>query len=155
MELSWFVWAIIGALGIGAFNTLLEGTKESVPQGLVYKHMFLSILLIFSGILSLFILIFYRVTHKKQFNILVLKTLKPPFLLYLVPSVIMLGYLIANLLALVKGGGVAMVIINLNMFVTIIAGALLFKDKITLKMAIGIIVSALGAAYVGYEKSKL
>ena len=67
----------------------------------------------------------------------------------------MIIYLISNLLALVEGGGVAMVIINLNTIITIIAGVLLFKDKLNFGMIVGIIISVLSAAFIAYEKSKL
>ena len=60
MDLPWLVWAIIGAFGVGAFNAYLEGTRNSVPQGLVYKHIYLSIVLIIAGIFSAFTLLFYN-----------------------------------------------------------------------------------------------
>ena len=155
MKSAWVFWASLGALGVGTFNTFLAGTKDSIPQGVAYKHMYLSILLIFAGLLSVLVLLYYRFTQKKKFDILVSKTLKPPFTLYILPSIIMLIYLISNLLALVEGGGVAMVIINLNTIITIIAGVLLFKDKMNFSMIIGIIISVLSAAFIVYEKSKL
>ena len=155
MDSAWVFWASLGALGVGAFNTFLAGTKDSIPPGVAYKLMYLSILLIFAGLFSVLILLYYRFTHKKKFDILISKTLKPPFTLYILPSIIMIIYLISNLLALVEGGGVAMVIINLNTIITIIAGVLLFKDKLNFGMIVGIIISVLSAAFIAYEKSKL
>lgn len=155
MDLAWVFWSVLGALGVGTFNIFLTASKDSIPKGVSYKHMYLSIILMFAGLFSGFVLLYYRLFQKKKFDTLISKTLKPPYTIYILPSIIMIVYLIANLLALVSGGGVAMVIINLNMIITIIAGVLLFKDKINIKIIIGIIISLLSAAFIVYEKSKL
>ena len=63
--------------------------------------------------------------------------------------------MLADLIALSEGGGIVMGVINLNVFVTLIGGALIYGDKINAK----IILSLLGAfgliSYATYESSLL
>ena len=58
-----------------------------------------------------------------------------------------------NILALNGGGGIAMGIINLNMFVTLALGVMLLGDKINSKVIIGGLIAGLSISYAAYESS--
>ena len=64
-------------------------------------------------------------------------------------------YLITNTLALAQGGGIAVSIINLNMFVTILAGVLLFNDKINNVIIVSMIVAFISIGVAAYENYRI
>lgn len=73
----------------------------------------------------------------------------------LFPAVCLCTYLMTNTLALSGGGGVAMAIINLNMFVTLLAGAYLYHDRINAKIIGFMLVGVFGLNMAVYESSLL
>lgn len=153
--MTWEIYAILSIFGVGIFNSFLEGTRESVPKEFEYKHMFLCIMLIVCGVISAIILFYYYFTKNKSFNKLLGKSSKFKLYMAVIPAILLCGYLVTNTLALSNGGGIAMSLINLNMFVTLFLGYFLFKDKLNLKIIIAAFVAAGGAAFAAYESKKL
>lgn len=155
MKVSWVVFAIMSLFLVGSFNSFLEATKETVPKGFVSKHMYLCSILVFAGLLASIMLIYYSIYNPQEFKTLFTTHQKFPYLKIIIPGAILFTYLITNTLALSNGGGFAIAIINLNMFVTILAGVYLFKDKINYKIILSLIVGIIAIAFGAYESYKL
>lgn len=153
--MPWEIYAIFSALAVGSFNTFLEGTKYSVPKEFEYKHMFLCVLVIIAGIISAIILSYYYIAKNKQFNKLLGKSGSLKLYQAFIPAVLLSLYLVTNTLALNGGGGIAMGIINLNLFVTLFLGYFIFKDKLNFKIVLSALVAFFGIAYASYESKKL
>ena len=82
--------------------------------------------------------------------------IKPSYYLTVImPAIILFSYLITNTLALAQGGGIAVSIINLNMFVTILAGVLLFNDKINNVIIVSMIVAFISIGVAAYENYRI
>lgn len=152
--INWLVPAVAGALLIGIYNLLLEGGGKAVGSDRNAKSAYMMMIMVCAGVYAAFILMYFKVT-KPESLAKATKTVKSGYWKVLLPGLICVAYMLADLLALSEGGGIVMGIINLNVFVTLIGGALLYGDKINTK----IIVSLLGAfgliSYATYESSLL
>ena len=152
--INWLVPALAGALLIGIYNLLLEGGGKAVGSDRNAKSAYMMMIMVCAGVYAALILMYFRVTKPESLS-KATKTVKSGYWKVLLPGLICVAYMLADLLALSEGGGIVMGIINLNVFVTLIGGALLYGDKINTK----IIVSLLGAfgliSYATYESSLL
>tara|TARA_A100001011_G_scaffold255115_1_gene263395 strand:- start:104 stop:571 length:468 start_codon:yes stop_codon:yes gene_type:complete len=152
--INWLVPAVAGALLIGIYNLLLEGGGKAVGSDRNAKSAYMMMIMVCAGVYAALILMYFKVT-KPESLAKATKTVKSGYWKVLLPGLICVAYMLADLLALSEGGGIVMGIINLNVFVTLIGGALLYGDKINTK----IIVSLLGAfgliSYATYESSLL
>lgn len=152
--INWLVPALAGALLIGVYNLLLEGGGKSVGSDRNAKSVYMMMIMVCAGIYAALIIMYFKAT-KPQSVAKAIKTVKSGYWKVLLPGLICVAYMLADLLALSEGGGIVMGIINLNVFVTLIGGALLYGDKINAK----IIISLMGAfgliSYATYESSLL
>lgn len=152
--INWLAPAIAGALLIGIYNLLLEGAGKAVGSDRNAKSVYMMMVMVCAGIYAALILMYFKTT-KPQSVAKAIKTVKSGYWKVLLPGLICVAYMLADLLALSEGGGIVMGIINLNVFVTLIGGALLYGDKINAK----IIISLMGAfgliSYATYESSLL
>lgn len=151
--MEWVSYALASTFGVGTYNSFLEGAKKILPNDIIHKHIYISSILSVAGFISSFILLFYYKNHHKTFVSVYQKHLHSYHVI--IPAVILVGYMITNLMALTKGGGIAMVIINLNMFVTIIAGVYLFEDKINIKIILSMIAAIIAISYGALESNKI
>lgn len=152
--INWLAPAIAGALLIGVYNLLLEGGGKAVGSDRNAKIVYMMMIIVCAGIYAALILMYFKAS-KPDSVAKVMKTVKSGYWKVLLPGLICVSYMLADLLALSEGGGIVMGIINLNVFVTLIGGAFLYGDKINAK----IIVSLMGAfgliSYATYESSLL
>ena len=154
--MNWIIFAVMSLFLIGTFNTFLEATKVTVPKGFVNKHMYLCSILVIAGIIGAIMLIYYSIANHTEFKELFMTRLVVPYYsLIWIPAIILCMQMITNTLALSNGGGVAVAIINLNMFVTLIAGVIFLGDKINDKILLSLIVGASAVAYAAYESYQL
>ena len=58
--MSWVIYAIASIFLIGAFNLFLEATKDTIPKGFHYTHMYLCCILVLAGVLAGISLICYH-----------------------------------------------------------------------------------------------
>ena len=152
--MSWIIYATASIFLIGAFNLFLEATKDTIPAGFHYKHIYLCCILVLAGILASISLICYKFLYPNAL-IEISNNFKPYYLIVIMPAIILFAYLITNTLALSQGGGIAVAIINLNMFVTILAGVLLFNDKINARIIVSMIVAFISIGVAAYENYKI
>lgn len=153
--MNWIIYSIISVFLIGIFNSFLQGSKFMLPKGDIYRHMYMSIIILIAGIMSAIILVYYNYTKPKEFKSMFNSKIKNNYLIIIITALFLALYMYFNILALNAGGGIATAIINLNMYVTIILGVLLFSDKINIKIIIAIIIGGLAMAYTAYERTKL
>ena len=153
--MNWEIYAVFGIFGVGIFNTLLEATRNYIPKSFEYKHMFLCIILIIAGIISSVILFYYYITKNKEFNNLLCDSSNFKLYMAAIPAVILCVYLITNTLALHGGGGIAIGVINLNMYVTLFLGYFFLKDKLNLKIIVSAVIAAFGIGYAAYESNRI
>lgn len=151
----WLYYAFISIILMGVFNLYLEGTKTSIPKGFHNKHMYLCCILVTAGLLSLCLLLYYRIAYSKEFITFFKKDITFPYFHVIIPALLIISYMITNMLALNKGGGVAMGMIGLNMFVVLIGGALMFNDKIDYKIIIAMLVGICAIAFAAMESYRL
>jgi|TARA_Y100000992_G_scaffold299504_1_gene266409 drug/metabolite transporter (DMT)-like permease len=151
----WISSAIISMLIIGFYNTVLQGTTNFVPDGLIYSHMYISMVLVIGGILSFVVLLYYRYTKPKEFKSMFEKKIKIKFLTIMIMGLFLILLEIFKLIAIIEGGSIATALINLNMYVTLIFGVFLFGEKFNYKMVISTIIATIAMIYTIYEKRKL
>lgn len=154
--MNWILFAILSIFLVGIFNVCLEATKETIPAGFINKHMYLCSILVFAGIISGIILIYYSITNNTEFKDLFTTRLAASYYsLIWIPAILLCTYLVTNTLALANGGGIATAIISMNMFVTIIMGTILFGDKMNDKILLSLIVGGSAIGYGAYESHRL
>jgi len=153
--MDWRFSAFMGAILIGSYNTFMEATKVFFPGGTVNQLLLMMALQVVTGVIGILGLFALRYTHKREYNIMFTNHLHFPYTLLVIPAIIQIGYLLFNLKALSEGGSVAMAIINMNTFVTIILGTLILKDKINVKTASALALSVFAGIYAVYEQQKL
>ena len=95
-----------------------------------WKLLLMMALQLVTGIIGIIGLLTLRHIYKSDYDVMFNKHLKFPYMLLILPALIQISYLLFNMKALAEGGSVAMAIINMNTFVTILLGTLVFKDKI-------------------------
>ena len=78
-----------------------------------------------------------------------------PYILAIISGIMLYTYMITNILALNAGGGIVMSIINLNLFITLIGGALLFGDNINYKIIGSLIGSLIFTSLALNESNKI
>lgn len=153
--MDWRISAFMGAILIGTYNSFMEATKDFFPGGTANQLILMMALQVVTGVIGILGLVALRYTRKREYNIMFSQHLRFPYTLLIVPAIIQIGYLLFNLKALSEGGSVAMAIINMNTFVTIVLGTLLLNDKINVKTAIALAVSVFAGIYAVYEQQKL
>ena len=153
--LWWITYAVASIFLIGAFNLFLEATKDTIPKGFHYTHIYLCCILVLAGILGGLSLICYQFLYPNALSELYNNNFKPYYLVVSMPAILLFTYLITNTLALAQGGGIAVSIINLNMFVTILAGVLLFDDKINTRIIVAMIVAFISISIAAYENYRI
>lgn len=159
--MHWIIYALVGTFFIGIYNSFLESSKVIVPKGSYNKHMYLASILVIAGIINTFVLLVYSQFKPKEFKTLFIKlqkqyinkNIKIPYLYLIIPATLLSIYMCTNILALNGGGGIAIGIVNLNMFVTLTLGVMLLGDKINSKVIIGGLIAGLSISYAAYQSS--
>tara|TARA_Y100000287_G_C14169158_1_gene328866 strand:- start:38 stop:505 length:468 start_codon:yes stop_codon:yes gene_type:complete len=128
---SWIIYALITLFLTGAFNTYMEYAGKSFVKGQTERIIYFSLFFALGGLLSLVNALYLMKSNPKAFSN-VLYEMSFPYSKLLIPGIILPIAMFLNMIALSKGGGIAMTIINLNMLVTIFAGAWFLGDKIDL-----------------------
>jgi hypothetical protein len=138
---------------IGTFNTFLEGNGKAFKTDYLAKLTHMMMMIVLSGILALFVLVYLyhaeRTSLNKSVSFFTNETWK-----IVLPSTLIPLYMFLNIKALSEGGGIATVIINLNIIVTLLSGHFLYNDKIDTTLiatVISIIVLTGFASYHSYQ----
>tara|TARA_Y100000591_G_C21555126_1_gene555665 strand:- start:147 stop:608 length:462 start_codon:yes stop_codon:yes gene_type:complete len=150
--MNWIIYAIFSTFAIGIYNLFLEGSKSHVDKDLISKHIYLLLIIALAGIISMIILFIYYFTYKSKLN-KIIKNVKYEYFIF--PAILLNLYMLSNILALSNGGGIAMTIINLNLFITIIGGVLIYKDKINAKIILCMLLVVPVMAYISLESMKI
>lgn len=146
----WIIFAIFSVFLIGFYNLSLEGIGKQIGKDYITKISLVMILLSITGINALaclFIIHFmYPNSSTKSYKLFEKSKVK-----VFVTSILIIFYMITNIIALAEGGGIAMSIINLNLFITLIGGAILYGDKIDLNIIVSLIISTIFVSYASYR----
>ena len=148
--MNWEFASFMGAILIGVYNSFMQGTKHFIPAGTTNQLLYMMALQVVTGVIGTVGLLTLRHTNKSEYKSMFKNHLVFPYTLLVIPAIIQIGYLLFNLKALAEGGSVAMAIINMNTFVTILLGTILFSDKINVKTAIALAVSVFAGIYAVY-----
>jgi len=146
----WVIPALFTAFLIGLYNLNLEGIGKQTGSDYVTKNVIIMTILIISGFFSAIVVGVIRYINpsstRKGYNIINKnKNLILGSAGLLVLQMIMIIY------ALSSGGAIAMAIINLNLFVTLIGGALLYEDKLNFNIVLSLIGTVILTGYASYE----
>ena len=154
--MRWEFIALISACIIGAFNALLEGNGKAFKTDYLAKLTHMMMMIVFSGIIALFVIVYIYHTHKPSLNKAVSFFTNETWKV-LLPGAMIPLYLFLNIKALSEGGGIAMAIINLNIIVPLIGGHFVYNDKIDviLVTTVLLIIALTGfASYHSYQLNK-
>ena len=152
--INWILPAATGAILIGLYNLLLEGSGKSIGSNRNVKSAYMMMVMVCAGIYAALVLAYFHLTDAKSVEKAV-SSVRSGYWKVLLPGLLCVSYMLANLLALSEGGGIVMGVINLNVFVTLIGGAILYGDKINAKI-IGSLVAAFAfITYATYQSSLL
>lgn len=156
-KIPWWFFAGCSTFLIGFYNLFLAATKKVVPSnlGIPAKHIYISFVLVISGIISFLTLMVYNHKNSKLVKTVMTKHLLPQFYSVIVPSCFLYLYMITNVLALSGGGGIAMCIVNLNLLITIGGGVLLLGNKINKKIIVSALIALCGFIFAAYESAKI
>ncbi len=149
----WVLYAILGTFGIGLYNHLLERSRKHIPYGFINKHIYLSSILFISGIISGLFLGYYNLNHNKEFNIIFTNHIK--WYMVLIPALVLNGYMMANIVALSNGGGIAMGIFSLSMYITLFGGVIFLGDKINKEIIISMLIAIPIISYAVMQSIKI
>lgn len=153
----WILYAIASIIFIGSYNLFLEGTKEEKKIAgdeniITQKHIYLSFILLVSGVINVIILFYYHISDNKQMEIFYKK--KIPSWKIVIPSILISLYMFTNMISLSDGGGIAgTVFMNGSAAFVLLGGAYLFKDKINMKIIISLILAST-FIYLGIRESE-
>jgi len=152
--MSWEFIALFSSGILGAFNTLLEGNGKSFKTDYLAKLTHMMMIIIFSGIIALFIIVYIYHTHKTSMNKAVSFFTNETWKVILPGAMIPL-YLFLNIKALSEGGGIAMAIINLNIIVPLIGGHFLYNDKIDTILVCTVLLIIVLTGFASYHSYQL
>tara|TARA_Y100000287_G_C14232313_1_gene362555 strand:+ start:1636 stop:2136 length:501 start_codon:yes stop_codon:yes gene_type:complete len=152
--LNWLIPASIGAILIGLYNLLLEGSGKSIGSNRNVKSVYMMMVMVCAGIYAALILTYFHFADPKSIA-KASSSVQDGYWKVLLPGLLCVSYMLANLLALSEGGGIVMGVINLNVFVTLIGGALLYGDKINAKIIVSLIGAFALISYATYQSSLL
>ena len=153
MELNWVVWGLIAMFGTSLWNISLMLPSNTIKSDSDLKFMYMRVILILSGILAAisFLIPKFSLNNnlikkaKREFNI--------PLVLF--SSALLFIYQSLLLYAFASGGGLSIVLINLNTLLVVLFGVVFLKEKININIIIAMIIYVLVGAYISYEKNVL
>ena len=152
--LNWLVPAMASAAQIGAYNLFLEASGKHLGKDNYAKMSYVMMILVVSGAFATAALLLIRSRHASSFA-------KARNLAHrdgwrvLLPALLCISYMVTNIIALSEGGGIAITVIYLNIFINIIGSSLLFGSKLNARM-VGALALAVGAiSYANYENKLL
>lgn len=148
--INWVVPSIIGAILIGLYNLALEGNGKEIGNDYVAKAAIIMMILIMTGLCSLFLLLILLKTYPSSVSRTLKITNKAKWKI-IIPGLLIVAYMFANIMALAEGGGIVMGIIGLNTLVTLFGGAFLYGDKINLKIVLSLIFAMVFISYSSYQ----
>jgi hypothetical protein len=154
--MRWEFIALFSAGIVGIFNTLLEGNGKAFKSDYLAKLTHMMMIIVFSGIIALFVIVYIYHTHKPSLNKAVSFSTNETLRIIL-PGLMIPLYLFLNMKALSEGGGIAMAIINLNIIVSLIGGHFVYNDKTdtTLVITVLSIIALTGfASYHNYQLNR-
>lgn len=152
--INWLAPALAGALLIGLYNLILEGGGKEIGSDRNVKSVYMMMIMVCAGIYATLILVYLKTNNPKAVSKAV-KIMKNGYWKILLPGLLCISYMLANLIALSEGGGIVMAVINMNIFVTLIGGAMLYGDKINAKIILSLIAAMGLVTYASYESSLL
>lgn len=150
--ISWLPFAISSTFLVGTYNLLLEGSGKKIGNDITTKSAYIMLIMIIVGIVGTIVFIALQAKNPKSTS-KALKLLKISPWRVVLPAIICIAYMLTNINALSKGGGIVMAIINLNVFVTLLGGALLYGDQINTKIILSLIAGMGFITYASYESS--
>lgn len=152
--MRWEFIALISACVIGIFNTILEGNGKVFKTDYLAKLTHIMMIIVIAGIIALFIIVYLyhaeRISLNKAVSFFTNETWK-----IVIPGVLIPLYLFLNIKALSEGGGIAMTIVNLNIIIPLIAGHLLYNDKIDTTLVAMVILIILLTGFTSYHNYQL
>lgn len=152
--MRWEFIALMSAGIIGIFNTMIEGNGKIFKTDYLAKLTHIMMILVISGIFSLFVLVYLYHTNRTSMNKAV-SFFTNETLRIVLPGAFIPLYLFLNIKALSEGGGIAMAILNLNIIVPLIAGHFLYNDKIDTTLIATLILILLLTGFASYHNYQL
>jgi len=153
MELNWVVWGLIAMFGTSLWNISLMLPSDSIKSDSDLKFIYMRVILILAGVLAAisFLVPKFSLNNnlikkaKREFNV--------PLVLF--SSALLFIYQSLLLYAFASGGGLSIVLINLNTLLVVLFGVIFLKEKIIINIIIAMIIYVLVGAYISYEKNLL
>lgn len=149
--MNWIIYGILAAIFTAVWGLTLEGLGKGSNN--IHEHViYLLIIFLFSSIISIIGLLIYYIYLKKTLLKVIKKNLN--FL-----NIILLVFLLIGSMLFVKlafqGGGIAQVIINFNVIITLFGSYFLYKKNIDWKIIVGVILTILVSSFTVYEDVKI
>lgn len=152
--LDWIVPALASAGLIGTYNLFLETGGKQFGKDSYAKMSFTMIILVTTGILAICALFFLHSRHSVAFAKASNLTRRDGWRV-IIPAFLCLSYMVTNTIALSRGGGIAITVIYLNIFINIIGSSLIFGTKLNAKILGALAIAIAAISYANYESSLL
>ena len=147
--MNWLVPALYNVAALSIYYIFLQGSNTYLTNDFASQFVYGCSVLIIAGFTAILILFYFYIQDATKIHNLFYKKIK--IIDILVPGILAPTIIISNILALSKGGGISISVINLNMIVILLAGAYLYKDKINLKIIISILFGIASISYAVNE----
>jgi len=147
--MQWLIPATYNAFALTLYYLALA---SSPSKGTSSKVIYACFVLFVAGILGGAILAYYFMFQK---HVMTQAMRSYSHVSVLVPALLTPTIVICNILALSWGGGIAISVVNLNMVLTLLAGAAFLGNKINGHVLAGIAAGVAGISYATVESMKI
>lgn len=149
--MNWLIYGVLAAILTAAWGLTLEGVGKNINN--IHEHLiYLLIIFVFSSIVAIIGLLIYYIYQKKTF----MKVIKNNLNFF---NIFLLVFLLIGSMIFVKlafqGGGIAQVVINFNVIITLLGSYFLYKKNIDWQIILGVILTILTSSYAVYEDVKI
>jgi len=150
--MNWIFWALLSLFFISTSSILQLAVTHNLKKFEVY-FLFTRLIFIIAGIISV-ITFFIPGLHLNHNLLMEAKKNISPLAIIASGICLYLG-ITFKIFAFNKGGSLTLVIISFSLIINILFGTLFLKEKINIKIIIGIISFVLSAIYIIYNKHLL
>lgn len=152
--MHWIIQSIICTFALGIYNLLIATAGKKLDSGISSKAIFFTYLMVVAGILSSIFLVIFYIKDKKTVSTVINKKINTvqaiiTVLLLIIPMILMTN-------AYNTGpAGIVSAIVNMNLFIVLIGGVLLFEDKVNTKIILSLIAAFIAISVASYESNKI
>ena len=151
--MNWIFWGLAAAFATSIWGICLMSLPDAIKSDTNLKFLYIRCLLIIAGGISFITLLLPNIGFTNKIKDKFLKNIDYKLLLF--SGFVLFAYQTLLIYAFSSGGGLAQVLINLNLVLVILFGTIFLKEKINNKIWISIVLFSLVVGYIVYERNNI